>query len=80
MHTDGSKSEEGVGTGIAIFTHRKTYKTWTQMKKTVQVFTDSRITLAALKTRKNNAHLIEQIRMKVIELENQNWKLDFKRV
>ena len=39
-------------------------------EKTVQVFTDSRITLDALKNRKNHAHLIEQIRTKVIEMEN----------
>jgi ribonuclease HI len=44
------------------------------------VFTDSRITLEALKNRKNHAHLIEQIRTKVIELENQNWKIDFQLV
>jgi len=41
------------------------------------VFTDSRITLDALKNRKNHARLIEQIRTNVIELENQNWNIDF---
>ena len=44
---------------------------------TAQIFTDSRITLDALKNRKNNTHLIEQMRTKVTELENQNWKIDF---
>ena len=44
---------------------------------TAQIFTDSRITLDALKNRKNHTRLIEQIRTKVIELENQNWKIDF---
>jgi ribonuclease HI len=46
-------------------------------EKTAQVFTDSQITLDALKNRKNNTHLIEQIRTKVSELENQNWSIDF---
>jgi ribonuclease HI len=46
-------------------------------EKTAQVFTDSRITLDALKNRKNHAHLIEKIRTKVFELENQNWNIDF---
>ena len=46
-------------------------------EKTVQVFTDSRITLDALKNRRNHAHLIEQIRTSVMELENQNWNIDF---
>ena len=45
--------------------------------KTVKLLTDSRITLDALKNRKNYAHLIEQIRTKVIDLENQNWNIDF---
>jgi hypothetical protein len=46
-------------------------------EKTVQVFTDSRITLVALKNPKNHVHLTEQIRTKVFELENQNWRIDF---
>jgi hypothetical protein len=37
----------------------------------------SRITLDALKNTKNHAHLMEQIRTKVVELENQNWNIDF---
>jgi ribonuclease HI len=105
VYTDGSRSEEGVGSGVAISTHRELTDTIkyrlngrcsnNQAKqvailraleniqnldpneKTVQVFTDSRITLEALKNWKNHAHLIEQIRTKVIELENQNWKIDF---
>jgi hypothetical protein len=46
------------------------------MKKTIQVFIDSRITIEALKNPKNHANLIEKIRTKVIELENQNWNMD----
>ena len=105
VYTDGSKSEKGVGSGIAIFKHRNLTDTMKYRlngrcsnnqaeqlailkalekiqnldtnEKTAQIFTDSRITLDALKNRKNHAHLIEQIRTKVIELENQNWKIDF---
>ena len=105
VYTDGSKSEKGVGSGIAIFTNRNLTDTIKYRlngrcsnnqaeqlailkalekiqnldtnEKTVQVFTDSRITLDALKNRKNHAHLIEQIRTRVIELENQNWNIDF---
>ena len=105
VYTDGSKSEKGVGSGIAIFKHRNLTDTMKYRlngrcsnnqaeqlallkalekiqnldtnEKTAQIFTDSRITLQALKNRKNHAHLIEQIRTKVIELENQNWKIDF---
>jgi len=39
-------------------------------ERTVQILTDSRIALESLKNRKNHTHLIEQIRNKVIELEN----------
>jgi ribonuclease HI len=45
--------------------------------RTVLVSTDSRITLQSLKNRKNHTFLIEKIRTKVIELEKQNWKIDF---
>jgi len=89
--------EEGVGSGIAIFTNRKLTDTIKYRlngrcsnnqaeqlailkaleniqnldtnEKTAQVFTDSRITPDAIK---NHTHLIEQIRTKVIEMENQN--------
>jgi ribonuclease HI len=102
---DGSKSEKGVGSGIAIFTNKNLTDTikyrlngrclnnqaeqlairkalekiqnLDSNKKTVQVLTDSQITLDALKNPKNHVHLIEQIRTKVFELENQNWRIDF---
>ena len=45
--------------------------------KTVKVYTDSRIALESLKKRKSHKHLIEKIRRKVIELERQNWKIEF---
>jgi ribonuclease HI len=45
--------------------------------RTVIISTDSRITLESLRNRKNHAYLIEKIRKKVIEIENQNWKIEF---
>jgi len=45
--------------------------------KRVNIYTDSRITLESLKNRKSHKHLIEKIRREVIELERQNWKLEF---
>jgi ribonuclease HI len=46
-------------------------------ERMVQILTDSRITLDSLKNRKNHTHLIEQIRKKVIELENHKWTVEF---
>jgi len=43
--------------------------------KTTLKFTDSRITLESLKNRKNHTYLIENIRKKVTEMENQDWKI-----
>jgi ribonuclease HI len=43
-------------------------------ERTVQILTDSRIALESLK---NHAHLTEQIRKKIIELENHKWTLEF---
>ena len=40
--------------------------------RTVQIFTDSRITLESLKNRKNHTQLIGKIRKKAIELEKYN--------
>jgi len=40
-------------------------------------YTDSRIAMESLKNRKSHKHLIEKIRRKVIELERQNWKIEF---
>ena len=43
--------------------------------KTALIFTDSRITLESLKNQKNHTYLIERIRKKGIEMENQDWKI-----
>ena len=45
--------------------------------KTVQLYTDSRIALESLKNWKSHKHLTEKIRRKIIELERQNWKIEF---
>jgi len=45
--------------------------------KTALISTDSRITLEPLKNRKNRTYLIEKIIKKVIEMENQDWKIEF---
>jgi len=46
-------------------------------ERTVQILTDSRIAIEPLKNRKNHTHQIEQIRKKVIELENHKWTTEF---
>ena len=46
-------------------------------ERTVIVATDSRITLESLINRKNHTNCIETIRMKVKEMEMQNWKIEF---
>ena len=46
-------------------------------ERTVIVSIDSRITLECLKKQENHINLIEKIRMKVIEMEMQNWKIEF---
>ena len=46
-------------------------------KKTVLVYTDSRITLQLLQNQKEHINLIEQIRTKFIEMEKQDWKVEF---
>jgi ribonuclease HI len=46
-------------------------------ERTVLVSTDSRITLESLKKQKNHTYLIEKIRMKLTEMELQNWKIEF---
>jgi len=43
--------------------------------KTALKYTDSRITLESLKNRENHKYLVEKIRIKVIEMENQDWKI-----
>ena len=46
-------------------------------ERTVSISTDSWITLESLKNRKKHTHLIENIRTEVIEMEKQNWKINF---
>jgi len=46
-------------------------------EKTVPVHTDSRITLQLLQNQNKHTHMIEQIRSKVIEMEEQEWLLEF---
>jgi ribonuclease HI len=105
-YTDGSKSEAGVRSGIAIFSgnnlkttlkyrlHRHCSNNQAEQmailraleyiqfsnveEKTVLVYTDSRITLQMLKKKqqKKQTHLIEQIRSKVFELEQDEWKVE----
>jgi len=47
-------------------------------EKTVLVYTDSRITLQMLQKQKKHTHLIEKIRTKVMELEQDEWKVEFR--
>jgi len=44
---------------------------------TVKIFTDSKITLSALKNPKNRTHLIEEIRKKTTILEKEDWFIEF---
>ena len=46
-------------------------------EKTVLLYTDSKIKLQSLQNQKNHTHLIYQIRTKVIEMEMQEWKVEF---
>jgi hypothetical protein len=48
------------------------------MKKLYKCLQTAGYPRSTQKPKKNNANLIEQIRTKVNELENQNWKIDFK--
>jgi ribonuclease HI len=104
-YTDGSKSDSGVGAGIAIFLDNSLRATLKYRlngccsknqaeqrailkalehiqllkagEKSVLVYTDSRITLQLLQNQTKHAHIIEQIRVKVIEMEQQEWKVEF---
>jgi len=62
---------------LAIFKALENIQNMDTNEKTVQIYTDSRIALESLKKRKSHKHLIEKIRRKVIELERQNWKIEF---
>ena len=105
IFTDGSKSEHGVGAGIAILKQyspnltlkyrlntRCTINQAEQLAilkslehtlniqtedKTATVYTDSRITLDSLKNKDIHTSLIEEIRRKVHEMENNGWKIRF---
>lgn len=46
-------------------------------EKTVLIHTDSKITLQLLQNPKRHTHLIDQIKNKVIEMERQDWKIEF---
>jgi hypothetical protein len=46
-------------------------------EKTALVYTDRRITLQLLQNHKKHAHIVEQIRTKVIEMEQQEWIVEF---
>jgi hypothetical protein len=46
-------------------------------EKTVLVYSDSRITLQLLQNQKKHTHIIEQIRTKVTEMEQQEWIVEF---
>jgi ribonuclease HI len=104
-YTDGSKSDSGVGSGIAIFSDNNltatlkyrvngccSYNQVEQMailraleyiqyskadEKTVLVYTDSQISLQLLQNQKKHTHNIEQIRAKVIEMEEKEWLVEF---
>ena len=46
-------------------------------EKIVLVHTDSKITLQLLQNKKKHAKLIEQIRTKVQEMEQREWRVEF---
>ena len=62
---------------LAIFKPLENIQNMDTNDKTVQICTDSRIALESLKNRKSHKHLVENIKRKVIELERQNWKIEF---
>jgi len=47
-------------------------------EKTALVYTDSRITIQLLQNHNRHLHLIDQIRNKVIDMEQQEWKVEFR--
>ena len=105
VYTDGSKNEEGVDSGIAVFAG--TNLITTQMYrlngrctknraeqlailkalecihnqkdagKTIIVYTENRITLQLLTNHKTHTYLIDKIRIKVMEIERNEWKIEF---
>jgi ribonuclease HI len=108
IFTDGSKNENGVGAGIAIFIdgeieQQLKYKlnndcsnnqaeqlaitkaleaidnmyNRSSIRKTVTIYTDSRITILSLENQRNHSNLIDTIRRKTIALEEQGWTIKF---
>ena len=47
-------------------------------EKTVLVYTDSKITFQLLINHRKHTQLIDQIRRKVLEMEQQEWKMAFR--
>jgi ribonuclease HI len=45
--------------------------------RTAKVYTDSKITLDSLQSRKNHAYLMEEIRKRVATLHDLNWEVEF---
>jgi ribonuclease HI len=46
-------------------------------KNSACIYTDNRITLQSLQNKKRHAHLIDQIRNKILVMEQHEWKADF---
>jgi ribonuclease HI len=57
--------------GIGIYT------TTERREKTALVYTDSRITLQLLKNHERHTHIIDQIKNKVMDMERDEWKVEF---
>ena len=108
IYTDGSKSEQGVGSGVAVFkgkvlTEQLKFKVDKRCSnnqaeqlaivkalealetqpanhnphKTAIIYTDSKITMDAIKSAKNHNYLAEEIRKKAVNLTIKNWRIEF---
>jgi ribonuclease HI len=106
IHTDGSKNEHGVGSGVAVFVHQKLavrlqFRLGTRCSnnraeqlatvraleaietkdipennpRTIDIFTDRRITLDLLRNANNHSYLIEEIRKRLSYLDRANWTI-----
>ena len=107
-YTDGSKQDQGVGSGLVIFKgsnmiakerlklnprcsnnqaeqfailkaleNIETLNNNIINPSTAIIYTDSRISLDSLQNPKNHAFLVEKIRGKIVNLQNNNWKIKF---
>jgi ribonuclease HI len=105
IHTDGSKNEQGVGSGVAIFVHQKLavqlqFRLGTRCSNnqaeqlaivkaleaiettdipenspcTIDIFTESRITLDLLQNANNHSYLIKEIK-RLSYLDRANWTI-----